>query len=142
MTSPEVTGDAPGLLRGAVAAVSLAVMLGSLLAAMIIGGTLKDRSGSLVATASVERVVDRTTAVARVDEPGGPRYRDVRVGRNYPRGARLEVRYWPHDEEPAAETRGELRIPGLWIFGVCAVGFVAGNVGLRLAIRRSRPSSA
>ncbi|MBE1499407.1 hypothetical protein H4696_006507 [Amycolatopsis lexingtonensis] len=132
----------PGVLRGAVAAASLAVMLGSLLAAMIIGGTLKDRSGSLVATATVERVVDRTTAVARVDEPGGPRYRDVQISRAYPHGARIEVRYRPHDEEPAAETTGELRIPGPWIFGVCAAGFLAGNVGLRLAIRRAKPSSA
>ncbi|WP_290058142.1 hypothetical protein [Amycolatopsis solani] len=129
------------VVRGAVAAVSLAVMLGSLLAAAIIGGTLRDRSGSLVGTATVERVVDRSTVVARVDEPGGLRYRDVRVSRGYPHGARLEVRYWAHDEEPAAETRGELRIPGPWIFGVCAAGFVAGNVGLRPAIRRAKSSS-
>ncbi|WP_370970045.1 hypothetical protein [Amycolatopsis sp. cg9] len=130
------------VVRGVVAAVSLAVMLGSLLAAVIIGGTLKDRSGSQVATATVERAVDRSTVVARVDEPGGPRHRDVHVGRSYPHGARIEVRYWPHDEEPASETRDELRIPGPWIFGVCAAGFVVGNVGLRLAIRRPKPSSA
>ncbi|WP_439385569.1 hypothetical protein [Amycolatopsis lexingtonensis] len=117
-------------------------MLSSLLAAMIIGGTLKDRSGSLVATATVARVVDGTTAVVRVDEPSGPRYRDVRISRAFPHGARIEVRYWPHDEEPATETTGELRIPCRWIFGVCAAGFVAGNVGLRLAIRRPKPSSA
>ena len=132
----------------------LAIVLVSLGGLMFLVGTLRDRAGSVVATATVERVLDVDLVVARVDEPGGSRYRDVRTHLNYDRrtrirsapgyvrGSRIEVRYWPGKPGLPTETTGEVRLPGNWIFAVAGGGLLLGLAGLLVPARPLKPKSA
>ncbi len=133
---------------------ALAILLVSFGGLVFLAATVKDRAGSVVAPATVDRVLDLDLVVARVDGPGGSRYRDVRThvnydrhtrrrsGPGYVRGSRIEVRYWPGKPEMATETTGEIRLPGAWIFAVPAAGLLVELAGLVISARRPRSRSA
>jgi hypothetical protein len=137
----------------------LAIALVSLGGLIFLGVTLRERAGSVVATATVERVLDVDLVVARVDEPGGAQSREVRTHTNYDRhnhvrsgpgyvrGSRIEVRYWPGKSwkpstaEMATETTDEVRLPGNWIFAVPAAGLLIGIAGLLVPAYPLKPRS-
>jgi hypothetical protein len=154
---PDDTGARPDVRRPLLTAFSIAcltILLVSLAGLVFLAATLKDRAGSVVATATVERVLDLDLVVARVDEPGGARLMDVRTdvrhdrhtrkrsGPGYVRGSRIEVRYRPGKAEMATDTAGEVRLPGTWIFAVPAAGLLVGLAGLLVPARPLRPRSA
>ncbi|WP_206784005.1 hypothetical protein [Amycolatopsis sp. MtRt-6] len=133
----------------------LAVALVSFGGLIFLGVTFRDRAGSVVVPATVERALGVGRFVARVGEPGGGRPIDVRTDTKYDRrtrktsgpgyvpGRRIEVRYWPGTPRMATDTAGEVRLPGAWIFAVPAVGLLLGIAGLRVQARRPlRPRSA
>jgi hypothetical protein len=132
----------------------LVILVASLIGSWVVVGTLRDRAGSAVTTATVDRVVALDKVVARVDEPGDEPYRDVRLdtrydrrahrwlGPGYVRGTRIEVRCRPHDDGGCTDTAGELRLPGAWVLAVPAAGLVVGAGGLLLLARRRRARSS
>ncbi|OXM71119.1 hypothetical protein CF165_01360 [Amycolatopsis vastitatis] len=133
--------------------ICLAIALVSLGGLIFLGVTLRERAGSVVAAATVERVLDVDLVVARVDEPGGARSREVRTHTNYDRhtrvrsgpgyvrGSRIEVRYWPGKPEMATETTDEVLLPGNWIFAVPAAGLLIGLAGLLVPAYPLKPRS-
>ncbi|MGW3967177.1 hypothetical protein ACWED2_45690 [Amycolatopsis sp. NPDC005003] len=144
----------PGAPVTAFSMACLAIALVSFGGLIFLGATLRHRAGSVVAPATVERVLGLDRVVARVDEPGGARSREVRTdvkydrrthkksGPGYVRGTRIEVRYWPEKTEPATDTAGEARLPGDWIFAVAGGGLLLGIAGLLVPARPLRSRSA
>lgn len=134
--------------------VSLAIALVSLGGLIFLGATLKERAGSVVAPATVERVQAPDLVVARVEDPGGARRMDVRTeakrdrgthksfGPGYVPGTRIEVRYWPGKPDKPTDTAGEVRLPGNWIFAIPAAGLLIGIAGLLVPAYPLRPKSA
>ncbi|MCR6489670.1 hypothetical protein M8542_43350 [Amycolatopsis sp. OK19-0408] len=110
----------------------------------------RDRAGSVVAPATVERLSAVDEVVALV----GDRYYDVRTswkydrrtrkwsGPGYVRGSHFEVRYWPHEDRIAQDTAGEVWLPGSWAIAIPFTGAAVGFGGLVLSARRSTSSSA
>jgi hypothetical protein len=131
----------------------LAIALVSFGGLAFLGATLKERAGSVVAPATVERVLALDRVVAHVDEPGGARSMEVRTeveydrhtrirtGPGYVPGTRIEVRHWPGKAEPATDTAGEIRLPGNWIFAVAGGGLLLGIAGLLVPARPLRSRS-
>jgi hypothetical protein len=128
----------------------LAIALVSFGGLAFLVATLRDRDGSVVAPATVERVVDVGRVVARVDgrlvdvrtPTNYDRHTRIRTGPGYVRGTRIEVRHWPGKAEPATDTAGEVRVPGAWIFAVPAAGLLLGIVGLLVPSRPLRSRSS
>ncbi|WP_410607297.1 hypothetical protein [Amycolatopsis sp. lyj-109] len=141
--------DAPGAPVTAFSMACLAIALVSFGGLIFLGATLRDRAGSVVAPATVERVLDVGRVVARVDgrlmdvrtPTKSNRHTRVRTGRGYVRGSRIEVRYWPGKPEDATDTAGEVRLPGNWIFGVAGGGLLLGIAGLLVPARPLKPRS-
>ncbi|RSM41812.1 hypothetical protein DMA12_22940 [Amycolatopsis balhimycina DSM 5908] len=144
--------DAPGAPVTPFSMACLAIALVSFVGLMFLGVTLRDRAGSVVAPATVERVLDLDRVVARVDGPAGrsmdvrtptsyDRHTRIRTGRGYLRGSRIEVRYWPGKSEDATDTAGEVRLPGNWIFAVAGGGLLLGIAGLLVPTWPLKPRS-
>jgi len=143
----------PGPAPTGFAMACLAIALVSFGGLIFLGATLRDRDGSVVAPATVERVLDVGRVVARVEEPGGARRMDVRTETRYDRrthkesgpgygpGSRIEVRYRPGKAEAATDTAGEVRLPGNWIFAVPAAGLLIGIGGLLVPSYPLKPRS-
>jgi hypothetical protein len=150
---PDGGSERPEVRRPPVTAFSmtaLAILLVSIGGLVFLGATVRGRSGSVVAPATVDRVVDLDRVVALVDD----RLMDVQTrveydrhahrwtGPGYVRGSRLEVRYWPGQPEKTTDTAGEVRLPGNWIFAVPAAGLLLGLAGLLVPAYPLRRRSA
>ncbi|MDQ7803852.1 hypothetical protein Q5425_08910 [Amycolatopsis sp. A133] len=130
--------------------VSLAIMLVSLGGLVFLGATVKERAGSVVVPATVERVPALNLVVARVDgrlmdvrtAVSYDRHTHRRSGPGYVRGSRIEVRYWPGKAEMATDTAREVRLPGTWVFVVAAAGLLLGLAGLLVPAFPLRTRSA
>jgi hypothetical protein len=141
--------DAPGAQVTAFSMACLAIALVSFGGLIFLGATLRDRAGSVVAPATVERVLGVGRVVARVDgrlmdvrtEVKYDRHTHKETGPGYARGSRIEVRYRPGKAEPATDTAGEARLPGTWIFAVAGGGLLLGIAGLLVPARPLRPRS-
>ncbi|MEU0532201.1 hypothetical protein [Amycolatopsis tolypomycina] len=141
---------APGPPVTVFSVLCLAIVLVSFGGLIFLGVTFKERTGSLVAPATVERVLSVGRVAARLDD--GRRLdvvTDTRFNRRtrttsgpgYVPGRRIEVRYWPGKAEPPADTAGEVRVPGPWIFAVPAAGLLLGIAGLLVPNRPLRSRS-
>ncbi|MGW3997179.1 hypothetical protein ACWEF6_27145 [Amycolatopsis sp. NPDC004772] len=150
---PDGPGWEPGTRGAPVTAFSMACLALALVSfgdLVFLAATLRERAGSVVAPATVERVVDVGRVVARVDgrlmdvqtPTSYDRHTRVRTGRGYVRGSRLEVRHWPGRAEMATDTAGEARLPGTWIFAVAGGGLLLGIAGLLVPARPLRTRSA
>jgi hypothetical protein len=146
---PGWQADAPGPPVTAFSMACLAIVLVSFGGLIFLAATLRDRAGSVVAPATVERVVALDRVVARVDgrlmEVRTPtnydRHTHVRTGPGYVRGTRFQVRYRPGKAEPATDTAREVRLPGPWIFALAGGGLLLGIAGLLVPARPLRSRS-
>jgi len=146
---PGWQADAPGPPATAFSMACLAIVLVSFGGLIFLAATLRDRAGSVVAPATVERVVALDRVVARVDgrlmdvrtPTNYDRHTHVRTGVGYVRGTRFEVRYRPGKAEPATDTAREVRLPGTWIFALAGGGLLLGIAGLLVPARPLRSRS-